>query len=72
LFGVSAVADEVVIAGAFGALAERRSNEWHVIETFSEDTFHSVWLDGEGGSWAVGGNVLEQDPTLRHGMIWVR
>jgi hypothetical protein len=72
LFGVSAVADEVVVAGAFGALAERRNNEWHVIETFSEDTFHSVWLDGEGGSWAVGGNVLEQDPALRHGMIWVR
>jgi hypothetical protein len=72
LFGVSAVADEVVIAGAFGALAERRGSEWRVIETFSEDTFHSAWLDGEGGAWAVGGNVLEPDSALRHGMIWVR
>jgi hypothetical protein len=72
LFGVSATRDEVVVAGSSGALAERRGDDWQVIDTFSEDTFHSVWLDGEGGGWAVGGNVLEQDPARRHGMIWVR
>lgn len=72
LFGVSALHDEVVVVGSSGALAERRGGDWSVIDTFSEDTFHGAWLDGEGGGWAVGGNVLEQDPALRYGFIWVR
>jgi hypothetical protein len=72
LFGVSSRQGECVVAGASGALAERLGDTWQVIDTFSEDAFHSAWLDGEGGAWAVGGNVLEQDPSQRHGVIWVR
>lgn len=72
LFGVSATVDEVVVVGSSGALAERQGREWRVVETFIEEAFHSTWLDGEGGGWAVGGNVLEQDPALRHGTIWAR
>jgi photosystem II stability/assembly factor-like uncharacterized protein len=72
LFGVSAVGDQVLIAGASGALAEHGENDWKRVDTSIEDAFHSVWLDGEGGGWAVGGNVLEPDPELRHGVIWTR
>lgn len=72
LFGVSAVGDEVLIAGASGALLERAEGDWERIDTSIEDSFHSAWLDGEGGGWAVGGNVLEPDPELRHGVIWAK
>lgn len=72
LFGVSVTRKEVLVAGASGTLVEGRSGSWQQIETRSEDTFHAVWLDGDGGAWAVGGNVLESEPARWHGMIWRR
>jgi hypothetical protein len=72
LFGVSVSDDETLVGGASGTLVERRSGNWRQIATNSEDTFHAVWLAGDGGAWAVGGNVLESDPEQWHGMIWRR
>ena len=72
LFGVVAGAGETIAVGASGALAEWHDDDWHVIDTAIEESFHSVWLDGQGGAWAVGGNVLEPDPAQWHGAIWVR
>lgn len=49
--------------GQFGYIAERALDGWHEDDTglrleFGNRSLHSVWVDPEGGAWAVGGNVL--------------
>ncbi|HTM43671.1 MAG TPA: hypothetical protein VL137_01880, partial [Polyangiaceae bacterium] len=72
LFGVSATRSETIVGGNLGALAQWQSGKWQVIDTAIEETFHSVWLDGHGGAWAVGGNVLEPNKAAWRGVIWQR
>jgi len=56
--------------GMGGSLLHRQKGAWHAITTGLDVTvqsLHALWIDPEGGVWAVGGNVL--DPSLDHGAI---
>jgi len=49
--------------GQYGYIAQRDADGWHEEDTglmleFGTRSLHSVWVDPEGGAWAVGGNVL--------------
>jgi hypothetical protein len=60
--------------GQFGYIAARSAGGWHAEDTGFERDFgtrglHSVWIDPDGGAWAVGGQVLEEpllDGILLH------
>jgi hypothetical protein len=44
--------------GQFGAVMERRDGAWQVVDgPATEETLHAVWVDPDGGAWAVGGQV---------------
>jgi len=47
-------------AGLDGAVLMRRDGEWKAIDTGIKvkGALHTVWVDPEGGVWAVGGQVL--------------
>ncbi len=61
--GVSVLPDGRAIAsGADGALWERVKGRWAPLPTdlgLTVQSFHSTWIDPDGGLWAVGGNVLD-------------
>jgi hypothetical protein len=51
--------------GYEASILEYRDAAWNVLETGYEsfDPLHSVWVDPEGGVWAVGGDVLSPVPS---------
>lgn len=57
LVGVCTVGDKAFVVGHEGTIAEQRG-EWQLESLTLEETFHSVWVDPDGGVWAVGGQVL--------------
>ncbi|HEU0074111.1 MAG TPA: hypothetical protein VFS30_08870 [Dehalococcoidia bacterium] len=58
--GVVLTADSAYAVGIEGAVLHRIDGEWTQIETGIPvpGALHSVWVDPEGGVWAVGGRVL--------------
>ena len=46
--------------GQFGEVYRRRGSAWQAEEKgfYLDQTLHSVWIDPDGGVWAVGGDVL--------------
>lgn len=57
-------AGSVWAVGALGDIYERGAEdaEWqHLTTTVPVQSLHAVWLDPDGGAWAVGGNVLTND-----------
>jgi hypothetical protein len=61
--------DDGYAVGLDGAVLERRGGEWKAVKTGIEvqDALHTVWVDPEGGVWAVGGQVLS--PPLVKGIM---
>jgi len=55
--------------GIEGAVLERRDGTWTALDTGIEvrGALHSVWVDPDGGIWAVGGQVLS--PPLVNGVM---
>jgi photosystem II stability/assembly factor-like uncharacterized protein len=65
LFGVRMESAEHGFAvGDQGTIVEKRDGAWDLLETGHElfNPLHSVWIDPEGGVWAVGGDVLSPIP----------
>jgi hypothetical protein len=65
LFGVFMFAeDEGYAVGAEGTVMQRDRSAWKLLDTGLDllDPFHSVWVDPEGGVWAVGGDLLTATP----------
>lgn len=56
--------------GLGGSIVRRQNGAWHKVDTgldLTVQSLHALWVDSDGGVWAVGGNVL--DPTLDKGAI---
>jgi hypothetical protein len=74
LQGVCASDDHGTFAvGVGGSVFERVKSAWRRIDTgilFTAQSLHAVWIDPEGGVWAVGGNVLSSH--LNQGAILYR
>lgn len=51
-----------VACGVYGAIFQRESGAWTKVNhgLGVVESFHSVWVDDEGGIWAVGGQVLAE------------
>jgi len=68
--GVFARGDEAYVVGVFGEALERTgTGPFRRVETgldLARD-YHSVWIDEEGGVWAVGGHV--NDAPLVQGLL---
>jgi hypothetical protein len=65
LFGVFMVSDgEGYAVGAEGTVVQRVGAAWKLLDTKLDllDALHAVWVDPEGGVWAVGGNLLTATP----------
>lgn len=58
--------------GIRGTVLKRDNNGWRKVNTGINlsEAFHSVWIDPEGGVWAVGGKVLA--PPLVDGVMIYR
>jgi hypothetical protein len=65
LFGVFMVAEnEGYAVGAEGTVVRRDGAAWKLLDTGLDllDPFHAVWVDPDGGVWAVGGDLLTATP----------
>ncbi|HRE89156.1 MAG TPA: hypothetical protein PK095_08445, partial [Myxococcota bacterium] len=70
LNGVWVQADgTTVVVGAAGSVYERRGTVWRAPSDVpaSLDDYHAVYVDPEGGVWAVGGFLLVE--PQRRGML---
>src|SRR5690606_12456222 len=58
-----------VAVGAYGAVYERRPAGWQFQELgfVLGENLHGVWIDPEGGVWAVGGSTFV--PPLTDGVL---
>lgn len=70
LFGVHMLsADHGFAVGWEGSVLERSGSAWKLLDIGVEpfDPFHAVWVDPEGGVWAVGGELESAVPS--NGML---
>ena len=61
MIGVCLTADgDGFAVGQYGSVYQRTSDGWVPEETdiFAGEALHAVWIDPDGGVWAVGGQVL--------------
>ncbi|HEY0255490.1 MAG TPA: hypothetical protein VGC41_28370 [Kofleriaceae bacterium] len=70
--GLGAGANQVYAVGEEGLLAQRDDNgAWTLIkQTLTQQSFHAVWVDPDGGMWGVGGE-FGSTPT-RDGFLMYR
>jgi hypothetical protein len=63
--------DRGYAVGAFGAVMERSAAGWSEVDTglALQDSLHAVWVDPDGGVWAVGGQVSAY-PLVRGQLIY--
>ncbi|MBL8918769.1 MAG: vanadium-dependent haloperoxidase [Myxococcaceae bacterium] len=69
LQGVASNGTVTVASGEGGALFERKGGRWEKVQTAASqriESLHAVWVDPQGGVWAVGGNVISD---LKKGAI---
>jgi hypothetical protein len=61
-------------AGWYGSALSRDSGSWQTEDVGTsgiiEESFHSVWIDPQGGVWAVGGQIVT--PPLAGGIMYYR
>jgi hypothetical protein len=71
LFGVWLTPEGGQAVGVSGSVLRRSRGRWEIEETglFLAETLHSVWIDPDGGVWAVGGQVLSE-PLIRGVLIY--
>jgi hypothetical protein len=70
LVGVVVASDTAYAVGIEGAVEQRNSSgEWKPVETGIETslTLHTIWVDPDGGVWAVGGDISSS--PLTNGII---
>jgi hypothetical protein len=69
LIGVFMTEDGGWSVGQFAAVYRREADGWVPEETkiFADEALHAVWVDPDGGVWAVGGQVLTT--PLTHGIM---
>lgn len=73
LVGVCLTPNGGTAVGQYGAVFERGAGGWQAEDTgfLLDETLHSVWIDPDGGRWAVGGQVfafpLVRGVMLHHG-----
>ncbi len=72
LFGVATARDRVLAVGHRGAMFERLDEGWQPLPVATEEVLHAAWIGEDGHAWAVGGNVLEQSPSKRRGVVLMR
>ena len=72
IIGIRVQGETGYAVGIRGTVLERNNNEWRKVNTGINlsEAFHSVWIDSEGGVWAVGGKVLA--PPLVDGVMIYR
>lgn len=62
VIGVCLTEEGGTAAGWYGSVFARTGDEWVAEDAGTsgtiEESFHSVWIDPEGGVWAVGGQIL--------------
>jgi hypothetical protein len=68
LTGVAVSGDAAYAVGRFGSVLRRTSEGWVDESAATEENLHAVWIDPEGGIWAVGGQ-FESNPTTAGVMI---
>lgn len=71
LFGVFMhSADLAYAVGYDGTVLERGASAWKLLDIGLElpNPFHAVWVDPDGGVWAVGGDLLN-GPAPTDGML---
>lgn len=69
LQGVASNGTVTFASGEGGALFERKGGTWQKVQTAASrgiESLHAVWVDPQGGVWAVGGNVISD---LKKGAI---
>jgi photosystem II stability/assembly factor-like uncharacterized protein len=61
--------DSAFAAGNFGTVYERVGGSWRAVDTGLSlaQNLHAVWVDPEGGVWAVGGQTFS--PALNEGVL---
>ena len=69
VLGVWLAGEEGYAVGAEGSVFRHVEGEWKRVRTGMDlaEAFHSVWVDPDGGVWAVGGQVLA--PPLVDGIM---
>ena len=72
MMGVWLERDLGYAVGVEGTVLRREGGDWKRVDTGIElaETLHAVWVDPEGGVWAVGGQVLA--PPLADGVMIYR
>jgi hypothetical protein len=72
IIGVRMAEDVGYAVGVRGSVARWDGRSWSRVETgiTLSEAFHTVWLDPDGGVWAVGGRVVE--PPLVDGVMVYR
>jgi hypothetical protein len=65
--GVSGRGDTAVAVGNQGSVLRWDGSAWNADPTFTAHDLHGVWLDDEGGVWAVGGAI--SSGTLTDGVL---
>ena len=67
--GVCLTEEGGAAAGWYGSVLSRSTGAWERedIGMIIDEAFHSVWVDPEGGVWAVGGQILS--PPLGRGVM---
>ena len=72
IIGVRVKGETGYAVGIRGTVLKRDNNGWSKVNTGINlsEAFHSVWIDSEGGVWAVGGKVLA--PPLVDGVMIYR
>lgn len=68
LTGVAVSSDAAYAVGRYGRVLRRESDGWTGEPQSTEESLHAVWIDPDGGVWAVGGN-FEISPTSSGVMI---
>ncbi len=62
VIGVCMTEDGGFAAGWFGSVLSRTGDAWEVEDIGApasiDESFHSVWIDPEGGVWAAGGQIV--------------
>jgi hypothetical protein len=60
LIGVCVSEDAGYVVGQFGEIQRRTADGWvrEGEDLFLDESLHAVWIDPDGGVWAVGGQVL--------------
>ena len=71
LVGVCTTPDVAYAVGDMGAVLEQDATSWTALEEApTNETLHAVWVDPDGGIWAVGGRV--RVAPLRNGVLVYR